>query len=250
MMFRSKLAVFTISLFLLGLSPGIYSQQLTPEQMEEWLFDDSDTLAIDEVNEGELAFVKKAKNEDVHHHHNKMIITDSSLEDGWVAIEQCHSNLDAVPLAQILFSKTRSRNLKVSHSENIAKAWVEENTVQLEDIGKQAMLCITAETRSFVYNGDGTYSLMSGPFMRRFLDGYYPMRVTMDVDIKAKRLRFYETTPPAQDGLKVWRSAGAVHLEAWFEGRLSTEIRFHDLVIGDPVAKRESNARIAKLKAK
>ncbi len=249
-MSRARLVVFMISLFLLGLSPSSYSQQLTPEQMEEWLFDDSDSLAMDEVNEGELAFVEKKKNEAVHHHHNKMIITDRSLEDGWVTIEQCHRNLDVVPLAQILFSKSRSRNLKVSRSENIAKAWVEENSVQLEDIGRQAVLCVTAETRSFVYNGDGTYSLRSGPFMRRFFDGYYPMRVTMDVQIEAKRLRFYETTPPAQDGFKVWRTAGAIHFEAWFEGRLNTDIRFHDLVIGDPVAKRESNARIAKLKAK
>ena len=249
-MSRSKLAVFTVSLFLFGLNPIISAQQLTPEQMEEWLFDDSDTLAIDEVNEGELAFVEKKTNEDVHHHHNKMIISDKSLEDGWVTIEQCHRNLDVVPLAQILFSKTRSRNLAVSRSENIAKAWVEANSVQLEDIGKHAVLCVTAETRSFVYNGDGTYSLRSGPFMRRFFDGYYPMRVTMDVEINAERLRYYETTPPAQDGFKVWRTARAIHFEAWFEGRLSTDIRFHDLVIGDPVAKRASDARIAKLKAK
>lgn len=245
-----KLVVFIISLFFIGLSTHIPAQQLTPAEMEEWLFDDSDSLAIDDVNEGELTFVEKAKNKGVHHHHNKMLITDSSLDDGWVKMEQCHRNLDAVPLAQILFSKSRSRNLSVSHSENIGKAWIEGNSVQLEDINKQAVLCVKAETRSLVYNGDGTYSLRSGPFMRRFLDGYYPMQVTMDVDINAKRLRYFETTPTPQNGLKVWRSAGAVHFDAWFEGRLNTDIRFHDLVIGDPVALRQSNARIAKLKAK
>lgn len=245
-----KLVVFIISLLFIGLSTHIPAQQLTPEEMEEWLFDDSDSLAIDEVNEGELAFVAKDKNKGIHHHNNKMLITDSSLNDGWVKMEQCHRNLDAVPLAQILFSKSRSRNLSVSRSENIGKAWVEDNSVQLEDISKQAVLCIKAETRSLVYNGDGTYSLRSGPFMRRFLDGYYPMQVTMDVEIQAKRLRYFETTPSPQDGMKVWRSAGAIHLDAWFEGRLNTDIRFHDLVIGDPVALRQSNGRIAKLKAK
>lgn len=250
MMPSSKLAVFTVYLLLFGLSLSSYSQQLTPEQMEEWLFDDSDTLAIDEVNEGELTFVKKAKTVDAHHHHNKMTITDSSLEDGWVTIEQCHRNLDVVPLTQILFSKTRSRHLTVSRSENIAKAWVEDNSVQLEDIGRQAVLCITAQIRSFVYNEDGTYSLRSGPFMRRFFDGYYPMRVTMDIEIKTKRLRYYAITPPAQNGFKVWRSAGAIHYEAWFEGRLNTDIRFQDISNTDPVTKRESNVRIAELKAK
>ncbi|MCK4743379.1 MAG: alpha/beta hydrolase [Sulfuriflexus sp.] len=245
-----KLVVFIISLLFIGLSAHIPAQQLTPEEMEEWLFDDSDSLAIDEVNEGDLAFVAKDKNEGIHHHHNTMLITDSSLEDGWVKMEQCHRNLDAVPLAQILFSKSRSRNLSVSRRENIGKAWVEDNSIQLEDINKQAVLCIKAETRSLVYNGDGTYSLRSGPFMRRFLDGYYPMQVTMDIEVKAKRLRYFETTPPPQDGMKIWRSAGVVHLDAWFEGRLNTDIRFHDLVIGNPVALRQSNGRIAKLKAK
>jgi len=245
-----NLVISIISLFFLGLSTHIPAQQLTPEQMEEWLFDDSDSLAIDEVNEGELAFVAKEGNRDVHHHHNKMLITNSSLDDGWVKMEQCHRNLDVVPLAQILFSKSRSRNLSVSRIENIGKAWVEGNSVQLEDIDKQAVLCVKAETRSLVYNGDGTYSLRSGPFMRRFLDGYYPMQVSMDVEINVKRLRYFETTPAPQDGLKVWRSAGAVHFNAWFEGRLNTDIRFHDLVIGDPIAKRQSNGRIARTKAK
>jgi len=244
------LVVSIISLVFIGLSPGISAQQLTPEEMEEWLFDDSDSLAIDDVNEGDLTFVEKEKNQGVHHHYNSMSITDSSLEDGWVKMEQCHRNLDVVPLAQILFSKSRSRNLSVSRSENIGKAWVEDNSVQLEDINRHAVLCVKAETRSLVYNGDGTYSLRSGPFMRRFLDGYYPMQVSVDVKILAKRLRYFKTTPPPQDGLKVWRSAGAIHFDAWFEGRLNTDIRFHDLVIGDPVAKRESDDRIAKLKAK
>jgi len=249
-MLGRHLIVSVISLFFIGLNTPISAQQLTPEQMEEWLFDDSDSIAIDEVNEGELTFIAKGKNQGAHHHHNSLSITDSSLDDGWVKMEQCHRNLDVVPLAQILFNKSRSRHLSVSRSENIAKAWVEKNSVQLEDIGKQAVLCVKAETRSLVYNGDGTYSLLSGPFMRRFLDGYYPMQVTMDVDIQAKRLRYFRTIPSPQNGLKVWRSAGAIHFDAWFEGRLNTEIQFHDLVIGDPVALRAANGRIAKLKAK
>ena len=243
-----RLILYLIPLFLFGLSSSLSSQQLTPEQMEEWLFDDSDSLA-DDVNEGELNFVPDVKNTAVHHHHNRMTITEDSMENGWVKIEQCHRNLDVVPLAQILFNKTRSRHLAVSHIENIGKAYVEDSSVQLEDIGRNAVLCVTAETRSFVYNGDGTYSLRSGPFMRRFFDGYYPMRVTMDVEVKAPRLRFYDTTPVAQDGFKVWRTDGEIHFDAWFEGRLNTDIRFHDLVIGNPAAKRESDARIARLKA-
>jgi len=241
--------LFIISALLGGGGSTSLAQQLTPEQMEEWLFDDSDSLIAD-VNEGDLVFIKTGRDEKVHHHHNRMVITDSSLEDGWVNIEQCHRNLDPVGLAQILFSKERSRNLAVSRVENIGKAWVEDNSIQLEDIRKQAILCITAETRSFVYNGDGTYSLRSGPFMRRFLDGYYPMRVTMDVTLESERLRYYQSSPAHQDGFKVWRSDRAVHYEAWFEGRLNTEVQFHDLVIGDPVALRKTRDRLVEVRTK
>ena len=241
--------VLVISTILGVFSSATVAQQLTPEQMEEWLFDDSDSLIAD-VNEGELVFLKTTRDEKVHHHHNRMVISDSSLEDGWVKIEQCHRNLDPVGLAQILFGKERSRNLSVSHVENIGKAWVEENSIQLEDIRKQAVLCIKAETRTFVYNGDGTYSLRSGPFMRRFLDGYYPMRVTMDVQLESERLRYYQSAPANQEGFKVWRSDRAVHYEAWFEGRLNTEVQFHDLVIGDPVALRKTRGRLVEVRTK
>lgn len=249
-MYMKKLAVFALTMLFSGLPIQGITQQLTPEEMEEWLFDDSDSL-IAEVNEGQLEFLASVKQDKpVHHHYNSMTINDDSIRDGWVKMEQCHSNLDPVPLAQIVFGKDRVRNLAVSRLENVGKAWVEGNSIQLEAIEKQATLCISAETRTFVYNGDGTFSLRSGPFMRRFLDGYYPMRVTMDVKFDTKRLRYFQTSPVAQDGFSVSYENQQVHVDALFEGRLNTDIQFHDLVSRDPVAKQDSGGRIAKLKAK
>ncbi|MDE2088983.1 MAG: alpha/beta hydrolase, partial [Gammaproteobacteria bacterium] len=72
---------------------------------------------------------------------------------------------------------------------------------------------------------DGSYSLRSGPFMRNFLDGYYPMRVTMRVNTRGL-LHYAGITPRPQDGFRVWQTAGEVHCDAWFEGKLLTEIRF------------------------
>lgn len=148
---------YLLALFFTGFSPMVLSQQLTAQEMEEWLFDDSDSL-IEEVNEGELVFLQKEPKKSVHHHHNRMLISDISVEDGWVGLEQCHRNLDPVSLAQIVFREDRVRGLKVSQVSNVDKAWVEGASIQLQGVQPNALLCISAETRSFVYNGDGTFS--------------------------------------------------------------------------------------------
>ena len=62
--------------------------------------------------------------------------------------------------------------------------------------------------------------------MRRFLDGYYPMRVSMDIEVPREYLRFVDTRPHRQDGFKVHETAGGVHVDTWFEGKLYTEVRF------------------------
>lgn len=221
-----------LPLCIAGVSGPVAGQQFTAEEMEEWLFDDSESL-IDDVNEGELVFLEKPPVKTTHHHHNSLTITDSSVEDGWVQLEQCHKNLDVVGLAQIMFRPGRTRDLRVSKVRNIDVAYVQGSTVQLENVGNDALLCINAEVRIFAYNGDGTFSLLNGPYLRRFLDGYYPMHVTLDVKIDSDRLRYYQSIPSARAGFKLWRSARAVHYETWFEGTLNTEIQFHDLVIGN-----------------
>jgi hypothetical protein len=233
-----------LALFFSGFSSLALSQQLTPQEMEEWLFDDSDSL-IEEVNEGELVFLKQPPKKSVHHHHNRILISDGSVEDGWVGLEQCHRDLDPVSLAQIVFRHDRVRGLEVVQVSNIDKAWVEGPSIQLHGVGHNALLCIRAETRSFVYNGDGTFSLHSGPFMRRFLDGYYPMKVSLDVAVDSERLRFYHMSPGKQTGLSISHSDKSVHFEALFEGRLRTEIMFHDLVVENAPAQGRGHVKIA-----
>lgn len=215
-------------LFLLALllSTTARAAPLTREQQEEWLFDDSDSLSS-EVNEGELVFLPKPPQKVVHYHANNIIINQQSIDEGWVYLSQCHSNLDKVGLAQIVFRADRVRNLKVTRVENIESAWVDGATVQLRNIAENARLCIDAETRVFVYNGDGTFSLRSGPYMRRFLDGYYPMRVSLDVTLATDKLRFADISPAVQKGFSVEHGRHTVRYDAWFEGKLNTEIRFY-----------------------
>lgn len=190
----------------------------------EWLESDSDDWSTAHVNEGELEFLAQPPDEAVHHHHNVVTLGRDSLRHGWVQLQQCHHNIDNVGAAQILFRSGRIRNLKITRSRNIGRAWVEDASVQLTDIGKDSSLCLSAESRALTANPDGSYRVNNGPFMRRFLDGYYPMRVTEQVLLADSGLRFNGITPARQPGFEVSVTADSVNFDAWFEGRLRIEI--------------------------
>ncbi|MGB5733237.1 MAG: alpha/beta hydrolase [Thiohalocapsa sp.] len=211
---------------------------LTAQAVEDdWLdgFDDEpDVMALTAaVNDGELEFIPAADAVGAHAHRNHIRITGDSLDQGWVLLEQCHENIDAVPAAQIMFRNGGVRKLEIASSSNIGKAWVEGHTVQLEDIAKQATLCIRGETRALHRLGDGHYRLRNGPYMRRFLDGYYPMRVALSIDYPAERIRLVSQSPDSQPGFDVLQGEHRVDVDATFEGRLVTCFDFCDRAADD-----------------
>lgn len=184
---------------------------------------------VSEVNEGGLRFLPSPPEKPVHHHRNHVFLGEDSLNTGWVRLEQCHQHLDPVPSMQIVYNRERIRDIRVERRENIGKAWVHENTVQMEQVEANALICIRAETRALSADGAGIYSLANGPYMRRFLDGYYPMRVSMKVSIETPKIVFLDVEPLAQPGFAVNRHGNEVGYDAWFEGRLNTLIRFRRL---------------------
>jgi hypothetical protein len=182
--------------------------------------------SANDVNEGGLVFLEEPPGKPVHHHRNAVQITERSLDDGWTVLHQCHENLDQVPATQIVFNAERVRNLEVVKAGNVGRAWVDGPSVQLRDVGPGAKVCLRAETLALRNHGDGTYSLNSGPFMRRFLDGYYPMRVSMSVELLTPEIRIVGIEPPPQRGFRVQQRPDRIAYDTWFEGRLFTEIRF------------------------
>jgi hypothetical protein len=189
--------------------------------------DDRDLEArIAAVNEGELHFLPPEAALGHHVHFNRIQIDSSSLRGGWVSLEQCHEQLDAVPAAQILFNPERIRSLRILSAKGVGRAWVEGHSVQLEDVGREARLCVGGESRALRYLGEGRYRLQNGPYMRRFLDGYYPMRVVLQIQYPAGSLRFEAPHPGLQPGLDVRERAGEVLVDATFEGRLYTCLDF------------------------
>jgi hypothetical protein len=215
---------------LLLINSPVIAKELSAAELEKWFASDDlhpPSYPANEVNEGQLVFLADIPVADVHHHQNKLIIEPQSLASGWVRLQQCHNNLDKVSRAQILFKKKKIKQLQIISSKNIEQAWIEANSVQLVNISEHAQLCVEAVSRALIVNQDGSYSLRNGPFMRRFLDGYYPMHVSMEVSYAGTGLQLASVSPVTQQGFQVWQKNDQIKYEAWFEGRLKTELRFY-----------------------
>lgn len=193
-----------------------------PEEQEAWL----NGKSASEVNEGQLTFLSGAPAKPVHHHQNRIRITPDSLTSGWTDLAQCHDNLDAVPSLQVTFREGYIRDLRVVEARAIGQAWVEGPTVQLRDVSRGARLCLEAETRALRDVGSGYYSLFNGPYMRKFLDGYYPMRVSLEVDYPAEQLQVIDISPGEQPGFNIRQAVGHFSVDALFEGELRTQVQF------------------------
>lgn len=216
-------------LCLLAGLPLLQAAEPDQAELERWLESDDllpPSVSTEHVNEGQLVFLAEPPRRAVHHHQNRLIISAASLDEGWVRLQQCHRHLDQVPRTQILYNRERVRDLAIVHSEHIGASRVQDNTVQLEDVGPGARLCVSAWTRVLQAQDDGSYLLRNGPFMRRFLDGYYPMHVSMEVDYAGSGLQLIDMQPARQAGFEVRTGNGRLAFEAWFEGRLQTEFRF------------------------
>ena len=193
------------------------------ENEEEWFADEEST---ESVNEGELRFLETAPDPAVLHSESRIRITSASLESGWVDLLQCYRNLDAVPKVEVVFDYREMRGLAVVAKRGVGKAEVSGQSVQLEDVSKQASLCIEAQVRNLYRQADGSYVLRNGPYMRKFLDGYYPFRVSLEVNYPQELVRFVRVSPGVQPGFRVETAPGLIGFDAWFEGRLSTRIHF------------------------
>jgi hypothetical protein len=138
--------------------------------------------------------------------------------------------MDQFSRVQIMFKKGRIRDLVITRADNISESWIEDNSVQLRDVKAGAMLCVSGWTRALESGEGGRFTMHNGPFMRKFLDGYYPMRVSMDVDYSGTGLQLVSVLPRQQTGFDVNERAESVSFDAWFEGRLRTELMFRNMI--------------------
>ncbi len=222
---RHKFVLPTVGLLsgLFIVNINLFCASLNEKQIEAWLNNETEDLPYTPINEGQLKFLTTPPQKKVHHHHNTLIVYKASMQDGWIKLQQCHEHLDTINKAQVVYKKGKIKNLKIISKQNIEKAWIENFSVQLRNIKKGARICIEADSRALKKNDDGTFTLSNGPFMRRFLDGYFPMRVSMDLRLPSD-LKFISILPKQQKGFRVNHTKKGVHFDAWFEGKLYTRI--------------------------
>ena len=104
--------------------------QMTPEELERWF--QSDTIeSASQVNEGQLRFLVTPPAKLVLHSHNEFTIDQVSIDQGWVKLLQCYQNLDAVPVAEVVYRYKFMQNLTIHSTKNIGKAQVVGQSVQL-----------------------------------------------------------------------------------------------------------------------
>lgn len=188
----------------------------------------ADEFDLLDINEGELRFLERPPEKSPHLHSTHVFISEESLKTGWVTAKQCHYNLDQVSALQVVFNPRRVRRIEILQADNIERAWVEGASVQVTNVGKNAVLCILSENLAIKHNAaDGTYEWHGGPYMRRFLDGYFPMQVKLAIDYPPDRVRL-ESIDPGTLRFKTVAQPGLIRLDALFEGRLDIAIRFAD----------------------
>ncbi|KTG15949.1 MULTISPECIES: hypothetical protein [unclassified Guyparkeria] len=178
-----------------------------------------------QVNEGDLVFLTAPPDPDAARMEKRILLDRHSLETGWAKMRQCHDNLDPAPAVQIVYNDERTRDIRITRRDGVGMARVDGPSVQMREIERGARICVSAEVLAIVPHpeADG-YLVENGPFMRRFLDGYYPMRVQLRIDWPTGLLELAGSVPEAQPGLSIETDRGGVTLEAHFEGRLISRL--------------------------
>nr|WP_026279946.1 hypothetical protein [Thioalkalivibrio sp. ALJ16] len=177
----------------------------------------------------ELTFLLQEPERTPHHHQNQIRLTASSLEDGWADLRQCHNDVAAIRRMVIVYNEQTIDDLQIESTRNIDSALVVDgDRVDLRGVERDAEVCVTARMKLVESEGNGVYRLDNGPFVRRFLDGYFPMRVTMAVSWGDLDLRLEDTEPAEQEGFRVATSDHGLMFDTLFEGELRTRIRLRN----------------------
>lgn len=213
-------------IFSFFISPLIYAKEfLSPAELEKW-FNSDDELPTSKVNDGQLNFLRDKPKENIFHSEINITIDQNSIDNGWVSLTQCYNNLDPVPRTAVVYRSYFFKNLKILSSKNIKTSKVSGHKVILNDISKNASLCIGANARNFYQNEDESFSLVNGPYHRKFLDGYFPYHLNLNIHY-SPLLKFNDSVPKQQSGFKITQLANAILVDTLFEGKLKTEFRFN-----------------------
>lgn len=189
----------------------------------DWFNDDWEER-VEQLSEGELVWYKHAPAEATSRMTLDIRFKHASRLQGWLNVRQCHENLASVPAAQLVFEGRPVRALRIEETENIQRAVIDKNTVQLTAVGTAARICVSSEQRILHRLDEHHWAIVNGPFQRRFLDGFYPMQLKMNIFWPADRWRLMQSRPAK--GPEIRTSRDHLHMQAHFAGRLKMAFVF------------------------
>lgn len=130
---------------------------------------------------------------------------------------------------EIVYRYEGIRDLRIDSYQGIASARVEGRSVQLADVSPGAEICIRANVQILRAIPDGAFEIRSGPFHRRFLDGYYPVHLEYVLQYPEDLLVVESISPPPRQGLSTIDRPGVLNIDAWFEGKLTLVLRLREI---------------------
>lgn len=224
--FNRQFASIYVAIFSLLLASTCFAKEyLSPEEIERW-FNSDDELPINKVNEGDLTFLAEKSKDNLFYSSITIFITQNSIQTGWVNISQCYKNLDKIQKTVIVFRKNLIKNIAVTSLKNIDKSSVlDQHKLVLLNVKEDAELCLNATVRNFYQNEDQSFSMVNGPYHRKFLDGYYPYHLNLNIHFP-KTLQFLNSLPKSQVGFQITQNTNKLSVNSIFEGRLKTNFRF------------------------
>ena len=217
--------IFLFSIFSFAFTSLTQAKEfLSPEDLERW-FNSDDDHPTRTVSDGQLTFLNTKVKEGTFRSDITITIDQNSIDNGWVALTQCYSNLDSIHRTAIVYRKNFIKNITILSSKNIKLTEVSGNKVLLQDVTNNASLCVGINSRTFYQNEDLSFSLVIGPYHRKFLDGYYPYHLNLNIHFDPK-LKFKYSLPKSQPGFEIKQQSNSLLIDTLFEGRLKTEFRF------------------------
>lgn len=216
-----------LAVSLIFLSPLLPAAEPSEEELERWFESDEPDAPYQSYRGGEqLEFIQPLREKPTPFSQTRLRLTVQSMQTGWVEVSQCHDHLDPVADAEVVYSFEQMRGLHITGQQGIAEARVSGDSVQLRDISRGASLCVALQARILRQSGSGGYRMRYGPFMRKFLDSYFPMHVALEVVYPAQRLSLVRVTPSPAGGYEHSDASGRYSIDAWFRGKLVFELYF------------------------
>lgn len=90
----------------------------------------------------------------------------------------------------------------------------------MEGVSENAQICVTGQTQSLKILGAGKYRIERGPYMRRFLDGYYPMHLSETLNWPGLALQLQDINNQQAIGYSFENAPNQLKANYWFEGMI------------------------------